>query len=84
MQFSKKLFYNTVLIFSFQKLILTSSASVIYEGTDLQNGREELGYADNPMNAYVESKIKQEEVRVLFISENCKTGCTYLRKKLAS
>lgn len=44
-----------------KKLILTSSASVIFEGTDLQNGREELGYADNPIDPYVESKIKQEE-----------------------
>lgn len=45
-----------------QKFILTSSASVIYEGTDLQNGREELGYAEKPMDAYTESKIEQEEV----------------------
>ncbi|XP_071846878.1 sterol-4-alpha-carboxylate 3-dehydrogenase, decarboxylating-like isoform X3 [Apostichopus japonicus] len=58
-----------------KKFILTSSASVIYEGTDLQNGREELGYTEKPMDAYTESKIEQEE-EVLEANDPSEDFCT--------
>ncbi|XP_004715668.1 sterol-4-alpha-carboxylate 3-dehydrogenase, decarboxylating [Echinops telfairi] len=45
-----------------QKLILTSSASVVFEGVDIKNGIEELPYAKNPIDYYTETKILQEQV----------------------
>lgn len=46
-----------------QKLILTSSASVIFEGVDIKNGTEDLPYAMKPIDYYTETKILQERVR---------------------
>lgn len=43
-----------------QKLILTSSASVIFEGVDIKNGTEDLPYAAKPIDYYTETKILQE------------------------
>ncbi|ELV10939.1 sterol-4-alpha-carboxylate 3-dehydrogenase, decarboxylating [Tupaia chinensis] len=43
-----------------QKLILTSSASVIFEGADIKNGTEDLPYAARPIDYYTETKILQE------------------------
>ena len=43
------------------RLVLTSSASVVYEGKDIQNGTEELPYAAHPMDYYTETKILQEK-----------------------
>eukprot|EP00064_Thunnus_orientalis_P000962 superscaffoldBa00000058_g963 len=45
-----------------QKLVLTSSASVVFEGTDIKNGREDLPYAKKPIDYYTETKIKQEKL----------------------
>nr|XP_012644295.1 sterol-4-alpha-carboxylate 3-dehydrogenase, decarboxylating isoform X2 [Microcebus murinus] len=45
-----------------QKLILTSSASVIFEGIDIKNGTEDLPYAMKPIDYYTETKILQERV----------------------
>ncbi|XP_022098941.1 sterol-4-alpha-carboxylate 3-dehydrogenase, decarboxylating-like isoform X2 [Acanthaster planci] len=45
-----------------KKLVLTSSASVIYEGKDIENGNEDLPYASQPINYYTETKILQEKV----------------------
>ena len=45
-----------------QKLVLTSSASVVYEGRDIKNGSEDLPYASRPMDYYTETKILQEKV----------------------
>lgn len=45
-----------------QKLVLTSSASVVFEGADIKNGREDLPYAKNPIDYYTETKIEQEKV----------------------
>ncbi|XP_058505995.1 sterol-4-alpha-carboxylate 3-dehydrogenase, decarboxylating [Solea solea] len=45
-----------------QKLVLTSSASVVFEGTDIKNGREDLPYAKKPMDYYTETKIEQEKL----------------------
>ena len=42
--------------------MLTSSASVVYEGKDIENGTEDLPYASSPMDAYTETKIYQEKV----------------------
>ncbi|XP_058148062.1 sterol-4-alpha-carboxylate 3-dehydrogenase, decarboxylating isoform X1 [Dasypus novemcinctus] len=43
-----------------QKLILTSSASVIFEGVDIKNGTEDLPYAVRPIDYYTKTKILQE------------------------
>ncbi|KAK5864978.1 hypothetical protein PBY51_016174 [Eleginops maclovinus] len=45
-----------------QKLVLTSSASVVFEGTDIKNGREDLPYAQKPIDYYTETKIVQEKL----------------------
>ncbi|XP_042639388.1 sterol-4-alpha-carboxylate 3-dehydrogenase, decarboxylating [Orycteropus afer afer] len=45
-----------------QKLVLTSSASVIFEGVDIRNGTEDLPYAMKPIDYYTETKILQEQV----------------------
>ncbi|XP_012667580.1 sterol-4-alpha-carboxylate 3-dehydrogenase, decarboxylating [Otolemur garnettii] len=45
-----------------QKLILTSSASVVFEGFDIKNGTEDLPYATKPIDYYTETKILQERV----------------------
>jgi len=45
-----------------QRLVLTSSASVVYEGKDIVNGTEDLPYAQKPMDYYTETKILQEQV----------------------
>ncbi|XP_043113915.1 sterol-4-alpha-carboxylate 3-dehydrogenase, decarboxylating [Puntigrus tetrazona] len=45
-----------------QKLILTSSASVVFEGTDIKNGIEDLPYAKKPIDYYTETKIQQEKL----------------------
>ncbi|XP_064607875.1 sterol-4-alpha-carboxylate 3-dehydrogenase, decarboxylating-like [Liolophura sinensis] len=44
-----------------KRLVLTSSASVVYQGTDLKNGTEELPYAGKPIDYYTETKILQEK-----------------------
>ncbi|XP_071425291.1 sterol-4-alpha-carboxylate 3-dehydrogenase, decarboxylating isoform X1 [Pithys albifrons albifrons] len=44
-----------------QKLVLTSSASVVFEGTDIKNGSEDLPYAQKPIDYYTETKILQEK-----------------------
>jgi len=48
-----------------QRLVLTSSASVVYEGKDIVNGTEDLPYAKKPMDYYTETKILQEKVQFL-------------------
>jgi nucleoside-diphosphate-sugar epimerase len=45
-----------------QRFVLTSSASVVFEGLDLQNGDESLPYAANPIDGYTETKAIQEKV----------------------
>eukprot|EP00118_Oscarella_pearsei_P026105 m.309399 g.309399 ORF g.309399 m.309399 type:complete len:354 (+) comp46340_c0_seq1:37-1098(+) len=44
------------------KLVLTSSASVVYEGKDIENGSEDLPYAKTPIDYYTQTKILQEKV----------------------
>ncbi|XP_077588998.1 sterol-4-alpha-carboxylate 3-dehydrogenase, decarboxylating [Stigmatopora nigra] len=45
-----------------QKLVLTSSASVVFEGTDIKNGSEDLPYAKKPIDYYTMTKIEQEKL----------------------
>lgn len=45
-----------------ERLVLTSSASVVYEGEDLRNGSEDLPFAARPMDSYTETKILQEKL----------------------
>ena len=56
---------HSLLLHSPQKLVLTSSASVVYSGYDIQNGSEDLPYASSPMDYYTETKILQEKVYLL-------------------
>ncbi|XP_012582648.1 PREDICTED: sterol-4-alpha-carboxylate 3-dehydrogenase, decarboxylating isoform X2 [Condylura cristata] len=44
-----------------QKLILTSSASVVFNGSDVKNGSEDLPYATHPIDYYTKTKILQEQ-----------------------
>ncbi|XP_056142792.1 sterol-4-alpha-carboxylate 3-dehydrogenase, decarboxylating isoform X1 [Lampris incognitus] len=44
------------------KLVLTSSASVVFEGKDVKNGKEDLPYAMKPIDYYTETKIEQEKL----------------------
>ena len=50
------------------KFVLTSSASVVYEGRDIKNGSEDLPYATRPMDCYTETKILQEKASVSEVS----------------
>ena len=43
-------------------MVLTSSASVVFEGKSIKNGSESLPYAKKPMDYYTETKIIQEKV----------------------
>lgn len=43
--------------------MLTSSASVVYEGKDIENGTEDLPYAAKPIDYYTQTKILQEKVQ---------------------
>ena len=52
---------------SMQRLVLTSSASVVYEGKDRQNGSEELPYASKPIDYYTQTKILQEKVLYIYV-----------------
>ncbi|KAK3740723.1 hypothetical protein RRG08_048967 [Elysia crispata] len=49
-----------------KRLVLTSSASVVYEGQGIKNGREEeLPYAEKPLDYYTPTKILQEKLAIL-------------------
>ncbi|CAG5119899.1 unnamed protein product [Candidula unifasciata] len=57
-----------------KRLVLTSSASVVYEGKDIRNGREEqLTYARKPLDYYTETKILQEKAVLEANSEDFHT-----------
>lgn len=55
-------FYDNFFLSTSQKFVLTSSASVVYEGKNIKNGAESLPYAAKPMDYYTETKILQEKV----------------------
>lgn len=45
-----------------QKMVLTSSASVVFEGKDIKNGKEVLPYAKKPIDYYTQTKVEQEKL----------------------
>uniref|UniRef100_A0A8C7J3N1 Sterol-4-alpha-carboxylate 3-dehydrogenase, decarboxylating n=1 Tax=Oncorhynchus kisutch TaxID=8019 RepID=A0A8C7J3N1_ONCKI len=59
-----KIYYNKDRLNSIKEmlLVLTSSASVVFEGTDIKDGREDLPYAKKPIDYYTETKIEQEKL----------------------
>ena len=48
---------------SLQKLVLISSASVVYNGDDIIDGTEDLPYASPPMDAYTETNMIHKQVK---------------------
>lgn len=57
---------------SVRRLVLTSSASVVYDGTDIMNGTEDLPYAANPIDYYTQTKILQEKIVLDYNSRGLK------------
>ncbi|XP_061408537.1 sterol-4-alpha-carboxylate 3-dehydrogenase, decarboxylating isoform X1 [Lethenteron reissneri] len=51
-----------------KRLVLTSSASVVFEGVDLKDATEETPYARRPIDYYTETKILQEKA---VLAANC-------------
>lgn len=71
---------NIICWFCLQRLVLTSSASVVYEGKDIMNGTEDLLYAKKPMDYYTETKILQE--KVLSVMKFCCTSTVHINDNL--
>lgn len=67
-----------------QKLILTSSASVVFEGTDIKNGKEDLPYAKKPIDYYTATKIQQEKVGMNHICGTISPNNVTLNLQLSS
>ena len=59
--------YFLILFPLIQKLVLTSSASVVYDGSNIRNGTEELPYATHPLDYYTVTKILQEKVHCIIL-----------------
>ncbi len=58
-----------------RKLVHISSASVVYEGRDIEAGDETLPYAGVSMSAYVDSKIAAERRILEFATEGVTRTC---------
>lgn len=58
-----------------RKLVHISSASVVYEGRDLEAGDEELPYATASLSAYADSKIAAERDVLEFAAEGSTSAC---------
>lgn len=58
-----------------RKLVHISSASVVYEGRDIEDGDETLPYAEASMSAYVDSKIAAEQRVLEFAAEGVTRAC---------
>ncbi len=56
-----------------RKLIFTSSASVIFSGTDLKNADESVAYPQKPLSAYTATKAIAEQLILEANSEDLKT-----------
>lgn len=41
---------------------------MVFEGTDIKNGREDLPYAKKPIDYYTQTKIEQEKVSACTVS----------------
>ena len=57
------------------RLIYVSSASVVYDGRDVEDGDESLPYATSASSAYVESKIAAEKAVLAFASDGSTRAC---------
>ena len=57
------------------RLIYVSSASVVYDGSDIENGDESLPYATSAPSVYVESKIAAEKAVLAFANEGSTRAC---------
>lgn len=57
------------------RLIHVSSASVVYGGSDIEDGDERLPYATSAASAYVASKIAAEKAVLEFASEGSTRAC---------
>lgn len=57
------------------RLIYVSSASVVYDGSDIRAGDESLPYATSAPSAYVESKIAAEKAVLAFAEEGSTRAC---------
>lgn len=57
------------------RLIYVSSASVVYDGSDVEDGDESLPYATSAPSVYVESKIAAEKAVLDFASEGSTRAC---------
>lgn len=60
------------------KLIYISSASVVYQGKDIENGNEKLSYSTISQAAYADSKIQAEKA-VLAFNGSLDTTCCAIR-----
>lgn len=60
---------------SVARLIYVSSASVVYNGRNVEYGDESLPYATSAMSAYVESKIAAEKAVLAFAAEGQTRAC---------
>lgn len=60
---------------SVRKLVHISSASVVYEGRDLEAGDEELPYSTASLSAYADSKIAAEQDVLEFAAEGGTSAC---------
>ncbi|MXZ13759.1 MAG: NAD-dependent epimerase/dehydratase family protein [Candidatus Dadabacteria bacterium] len=58
-----------------RKLVHISSASVVFEGRDIEAGDETLPYAEVSMSAYVDSKIEAERRVLEFATEGVTRAC---------
>ena len=57
------------------RLVYVSSASVVYEGKDIEEGDESLPYANSAASAYVASKIAAEKAVLTFANEGSARAC---------
>ena len=57
------------------RLIYVSSASVVYDGSDIEDGDESLPYATAAPSVYVESKIAAEKEVLAFANESSTRVC---------
>lgn len=55
------------------KLIFTSSASVVFDGSDIEGGNESLSYPARPVSNYTSTKAQAEQLVISANSESLKT-----------
>jgi 2-alkyl-3-oxoalkanoate reductase len=55
------------------ELIFTSSASVVFDGSDIEGGNESLGYPSKPVSNYTSTKAQAEQMVINANSEKFRT-----------